>query len=189
MSLYGTVLIVAASGFAAAAQPRVENAAVSQHDGSAGLEGVIDPLTAAGAPAWIGFAMPASVRGDSCCFHSDGLTSCRGCFLEAQDRTVVRRLPESGPIPLEGADSVNVLLRVENGQIGRIRMFTPDCSLNGGGLAFHWISGLRAGDATRFLIRTVRDGRDRNVKKSAMRALSLSREPEALQYIDRLLAK
>jgi hypothetical protein len=182
------MLVLAASALTAAAQPRIENATVTQHDASAGLDGVVDRLTGAGT-AWIGFAMPAALRGDACCFYSDGLTSCRGCFLEPQDRNAPRRLPDSGPVQLERSDSVNVLLRVENGQIGKIRTFTPDCSLNGGGLPFHWIGALRAGDATRLLIRILRDTRDTNVRKSAMRALSVSREPEAQQYIDRLLAK
>ena len=185
----GRILLIAAACALAGAQPRIENATVTQHDGSAGLEPAVDRLTAAGATAWIGFAMPASLRGDSCCYYSDGLTSCRGCFLEPQDRNAPRRLPDAGPIPLERSDSVNVLLRVENGQIGKVRVFTPDCSLNGGGLPFHWIGALRAGDATRFLMRTMRDTRDSNIRKSAMRALSLSREPEAQQYIERLLAK
>jgi hypothetical protein len=182
-------LMLAAGALAAAGQPRIENATVTQHDAAAGLDGVLDRLIAAGGPAWIGFSMPAALRGDACCFYSDGLTSCRGCFLEPQDRNAPRRLPDSGPVPLERSDSVNVLLRVENGQIGKIRAFTPDCSLNGGSLPFHWIGAVRAGDATKFLIRTVRDTRDVNIRKSAMRALSLSREPEAQQYIDRLLAK
>jgi hypothetical protein len=183
------MLMTAAGALAAGGQPRIENAVVTQHDGSAGLDAVVDRLTAGGAAAWIGFSMPASLRGDSCCFYSDGLTSCRGCFLEPQDRNLPRRLPDSGPIQLERSDSVNVLLRVENGQIGKIRVFTPDCSLNGGGLPFHWIGSLRAGDPTRFLTRTVRDTRDLSLRKSAMRALSVSREPEAQQYIERLLAK
>jgi hypothetical protein len=182
------VLMGAAALPAAFAQPRIENAATTQHDASAGLDAVVDRLTA-GAAAWIGFSMPASLRGDSCCWHSDGLTSCRGCFLEPDRRGEIRRLPESGPIQLEPPNAVYVLLRVENGQLGKVRMFTPECPLNGGGLPFHWIGGIRAGDATRFLIRTIRDTRDENVRKGAMRALSLSREPEAIQYIDRLLAR
>ena len=190
MNFRGRLVCVAAAAVAAAfAQPKIENAAVTSHDASAGLDGVVDRLTAGGAAAWIGFAMPAAVRGDSCCFHSDGLTSCRGCFLEPYQRGEVRRLPESGPIQLEPPDSVYVLMRVENGRIGKVRMFTPECPLNGGGLPFAWIGGVRSGDASRLLIRMVRETRDNNVRKAAMRALSLSREPEAVQYIDRLLVR
>jgi hypothetical protein len=187
VNLCGRLMLAAVAMTAAFAQPKIESAAVTQHDASVGLETVVDRLVAGGTAAWIGFALPASVRGDSCCFHSDGLTSCRGCFLEPERRGESRRLPESGPIHLEPADTVYVLLRIENGQIGKVRTFTPECPLNGGGLPFHWIGGVRAGDATRFLIRTVRDTRDVNLRKSAMRALSLSREPEGIQYIDRLL--
>jgi hypothetical protein len=187
--LGGRLILAAWAVSAALAQPKIENAAVTQHDAAGGLDAVVDRLVAGGAAAWIGFSLPAAVRGDSCCFHSDGLTSCRGCFLEPERRNEIRRLPESGPIQLEPTDSVFVLLRVENGQIGKVRTFTPECPLNGGGLPFHWISGVRSGDGTRFLMRTVRDTKDVNLRKMAMRALSLSREPEAIQYIDRLLAK
>ena len=70
---------------------------------------------------------------------------------------------EAGPIPLEGSQQVFVLYRVERGQVDKIRMFSEDCPLDGGGLTLHWFTGVRPADSVAVLASfiTATEGRNR----------------------------
>ena len=46
------------------------------------------------------------------------------------------------PIQLEGSDSAAVLLRVENNEVQRTRLYSTACSLDAGGLPFVWLTGV-----------------------------------------------
>ena len=46
------------------------------------------------------------------------------------------------PVRLEGPDSLVVLYRVEEKAVQRIRIFSPDCELDAGGLTIQWLEGV-----------------------------------------------
>ena len=67
-----------------------------------------------------------------------------------------------GPLKLEGAETIYVLYRIEEGGVQRIRVASPECPLDAGGLTLHWLTGVRAADSIDWLAalapETVRDG-------------------------------
>ena len=48
------------------------------------------------------------------------------------------------PVQLEGSDMAAVLLRVENNQLQKLKLYSLDCALDAGGLPFVWLTGVSA---------------------------------------------
>ncbi len=122
-----------------AQQPRVSNTKMSIRSAATGLETVFKNLLATQTdPAWIGYAVPAVAgHGQSCC----GSGCCNGCALE-KDSTAARSA-SSGPIPLEPSGALLVLFRMEQHRVEKIRTFSQECELDGGGLPFYWLTDVR----------------------------------------------
>lgn len=124
-----------AGGLALAQMPRVENAKVESHSFSGSVDAMLRQLGAG--PFWVGYSEPevAGRRGDQCWSNGGGDNG------HAAD----------APVRLEGQTTLVVLARVENGAVEQIRMSSPDCRLDGGGLPFHWISDVPAGASVAWL--------------------------------------
>ena len=143
-------------------------------------------------PAWVGYSVPTATGGNhqACCYgdtwiNGDVVISngrLATCGLEPGDRTVRtaqgQPLPNQGPIHLEGPDSMVVLYRVENKAVERVRIFSPDCELDAGGRAVHWLDGVTASESVKLLTSLV-TGADR-VRSGAMAALAMHREEVAV---------
>lgn len=127
-SLFFTVIAAAAFG----QQPAIENAKVETRAFSGSLATVLTQLDAG--PFWAGYSEPAipgnhfsGNYGDMCCDDH----GCRG-------------YADGTPVWLEGQTAVVVLVRMESGRVDRLRVASPDCKLDGGGLPFYWINGVPA---------------------------------------------
>jgi hypothetical protein len=145
-------------------------------------------------PAWIGYSVPALTRsstdGRVCCggdyWMSDGIVISNGrlatCGLEPGDRTARTTEGQArsiqSPIRLEGPDTMVVLYRVEEKAVQRVRIFSPDCELDAGGRAIHWLDGVAPADSVK-LLSSLTSGSDR-VRGGAMAALAMHREDVAV---------
>lgn len=142
--------IVVALSMAAAAlaqQPPISNAKLQSMSASSGLSAAMQSVMSRDrGPLWIGYAVPI-VSGErrSCCWNNDSV----GCGLEGQ-RTMTAP-PPAGPVQLEGASHAAILLRVDGGQIGKIRAFTADCPLDAGGLPVYWLTDVRPSESVAML--------------------------------------
>ena len=124
----------------AAAQPgSIGNGRVEMIAATHGLAATVHDLSGRTSEAfWLGYAVPVlEGRRGSCCYGSDdvgrGDTCCAGCRLEPASgggRPVTAEAAGS-PVQLEGASTVLVLARVEQGAVGKIRTFAEDCPLDG----------------------------------------------------------
>ncbi|HYP05309.1 MAG TPA: HEAT repeat domain-containing protein [Bryobacteraceae bacterium] len=148
-----TRLFVVWSGFALAVavaqQPPISNASLRQASASNGLQAAIQSAaSAAGGPAWIGYAVPAipGEHNNGCCWSNDG----RGCGLEGRRVGSVDGSPAT-PIRLEGPSHVVILLRFEQGAAEKLRVYSPDCPLDAGGLPFYWLADVKAGESVALL--------------------------------------
>jgi hypothetical protein len=159
------LLLVALAG-----QPAVANGPLVTRDASAGLAPAVSAVaTAVDDTAWIGYAVPAR-GGDRVCWD--------------QERAGVSN--PSGVTRLEPADALHVLLRVERGQVVRVRLSSPDCAIDAGGRTLTWLTGVRAADSVALLDGYAsRADAPRALADGALAALALHAEPAAL---DRLLA-
>ncbi len=109
----------------AAQQPSVENAKIETRPFAGSLASQFAQLGAG--PFWVAYAEPMipGRHGDMCC-ADDG---CRGYTSGA-------------PVRLEGQTSLVVLVRIAAGLVDQIRVVSPDCKLDAGGLPFFWINNV-----------------------------------------------
>lgn len=133
------LFVTAAAVFAQ--QPSVENAKVETRAFSGSLTTQLAQFGPG--PYWAGYSEPAVRRMNGDMGSTDA--ECRGHAVDA-------------PVRLEGSSSIVVLVRREGGQTDRLRVVSPDCRLDGGGLPFYWISGVPADESVSWLRSQVAGG-------------------------------
>ncbi len=85
---------------------------------------------------------------------------------------------------LEGQTALLILVRIDNAQVDQLRIASPDCRFDGGGLPFHWLTGVSPAESVAWLkSQTTEKNPDR-----ALSALALHAGPEAEQALDQLTA-
>lgn len=127
-------------------------------------------VSSASAASWVGYAIAVNRRDDSSGCWADG---------DVTGRTRV------GPLKLEGSDTIFVLYRIADRAVERIRIASPECPLDLGGLTLRWLTGVRPGDSVEWLTTLATGDGSRRVTNNAVMALALHADPQAT---DRLLA-
>lgn len=181
------------AGPVAAEQPRLSNGRTETHPAAAGLEATVRPLLrAATSPVWIGWSAATDRDRQMCCWDSGRDSGCcSGCRLEGgSGNWSASSGTRDGVVKLEGDREMLVLLRAEAGEITKLRTFSPDCALDGGGTTLHWLEGVRPGESVRFLLGLADDksaGRTaQKLADQALSALAFHAEPAAIDaLIDR----
>lgn len=164
------------AGLPLAAPPKLLiNARVETGSAASGLDRVFRPLVSAQAqPGWIGYTVPL-VRGYNL-----------GCEVVSPDGGT-----PPGVVHLEPPDRAVILFRAEAGAVIRIRVLSPDCEIDAGGLAVHWLEDVRPADSTA-LLRTFATAkppgieaksREEDLRAGAVAALAVSDEPGALDVL------
>jgi len=127
-------------------------------------------VSSASAAVWVGYSVPVNRRdGDGGCW-SDG---------DVTGRTRV------GPLKLEGADTLFVLYRIADRNVQRIRIASPECPLDLGGLTLQWLTGVRPGDSIDWLSTLATGDSSRRLANNATMAIALHGDQQAT---DRLIA-
>lgn len=151
------------------------NAQLETVSAAGGLERVFRPLvTAQAQPGWIGYAVPLT-RGSNL-----------GCdYVSSGGWTA------PGVIHLEPPDHAVILFRAEAGAVTRMRVLSPDCEIDAGGVPVHWIEDVRPADSTALLqtFVTVPKSRPESLRERAVYALSVSPDPGALDIVINLARK
>jgi hypothetical protein len=186
--------VAAASGAAAQQPPRIQNAKLTTTSAAAGLEKNFRALVgAAKDAAWIGYAVAALPGQQSCCWDSwDGARCCGGCRLEGKSSFASRSTDapdSSGTVRLEGDGEMLVLFRAEAGGVQKIRVFSRSCGLDAGGLAFQWLTDVRAKESIALLASFVPTGaldrEQRRLADGAISAIALHEDAAADDQLER----
>lgn len=165
---------------AQAQQPDVRNARLQTQSVQGGLDMTFRSLVRAqDSPGWIGYSVPAVDQHNSCCQNSG--SPCV-CALEGEGH----RFNVSKQVKLEGTPDVLLLFRAEKGQVGRIAFFSGDCSLDAGGLPFHWIQNANPGESVRLLATFARQ--TEHLRDAAVAAIAIHRDPEADRVLESFVA-
>jgi len=138
--------------------PKVVNGHVEKRTLSASLSQEFQSLLdKTSEPIWVGYAEP-QVVGDRllCCGNYDVMRDkvrgrCGDCRLEGRDDASNVTSNDSGKVRLEGARRIVVLFRVEQKQIGKIRVVSEDCTLDAGGKALVWFTGVKPAESVTWL--------------------------------------
>jgi hypothetical protein len=158
---------------AAAQPPRLTNARVEVRKASGGLAKELQALiAAASAPAWAGYAVPAAAG------RHDG--NCR-CNLESGQQI------SGGTVHLESPGDLLIFYRLDNHAVDKIRTFSGDCAIDGGGLTVYWIGGVRPADSIAWLTPLARGG-DEHLADAAVSAIAMHAAPEADGALNSFLA-
>jgi len=113
-----TLLLLCCAGVLAAQNaPAVKNGQLETRAFSGSLAAQLKSDKA----TWFGYAIKTQRKSDNWC---DG--------------------QRQSPIQLEGSDTAALLLRVENNQVGKLKLYSMDCALDAGGLPFVWLTGVSA---------------------------------------------
>ncbi len=148
-----------------AQQPSVENAKLETRAFSGPLAAELSRIGAG--PFWAAYSEPiiAGQHGDMCSWIRNG--------NDDSGRTA------GAPMRLEGEIALVILIRMENGRVDQLRVTSPDCHLDAGGLPFYWLTGIPAAESLAWL-KTQAPGA---YSETAIMAISLHQSNSADQVL------
>jgi HEAT repeat protein/PBS lyase HEAT-like repeat-containing protein len=192
------VLVVAAVLHArpasSAPPPRLLHTPVVSRPAAAGLETLARAWAAAQAtPGWLGYEVPAAGRHEMCCFDSvsdaDRFGPGTGCRIEEHGSFSLRDSGERLASMDEG--TAVILLRADQGRIGRIRVVSRGCGIDASGRTLTWLDDVEPGESLDLLASLVgaggdAAGRDR-LAESALMAIAVHEGSAADAVLERSL--
>jgi HEAT repeats len=143
--------ILGMSTLAMAQQPKVVNAQFQTESAGAGLSGKVSQLEHTAGPRWLGYEVP-TVPGTHFSVCSGGSEStaqdtCCGVYrLEDSDNTF-----RSGDHDRAAETSIDVLVRIDQGTVNKIRFIGSGCQIDAGGLSFTWLTDVKPDDSVAWL--------------------------------------
>ena len=146
-------LALAASALMTCAQePRVTHTQYHSGPMSLGLSATVDRFRHSNGPLWLGYAVQALPR-----THVSACSSWTGSS-EVEDGCCNELRLEDTPDNLNTTDNagapapmVYVLLRLDQGDVKKVRMARAGCTLDAGGVPFEWLTDVPADESVAFL--------------------------------------
>jgi hypothetical protein len=186
--LIGTLLMATVA--VAMDQPQIKNAKVEERSANAGLE---QQVRAVNGTAWIGYSAPTIAGGHSmCCYNGrndDHQNCCGTCGLEKQSSFVEGGTNCQGQ--LEPSKVFFVFLRVAQGQVEKVRMFSTNCQIDGSGMNVYWLNDVKPTDSIGYLAKLAESRTAENRKDElldgAIAALAMHDDPLADQELAKLM--
>lgn len=163
-----TTILLAFATALLAQQPTVDNAKLETRALSGTLAAELSRMGAG--PFWTAYSEPiiAGQHGDMCSWNRNG--------YDDSGRT------PGAPMRLEGEIALVILIRMENSQVDQLRVTSPDCHLDAGGLPFYWLNGVSPAESLAWL-KTQAPGTRGD---TAIMAISLHQNNAADQALDDL---
>ena len=166
--------------------PRLENAKLETRAAGASLDATMREIAATAEKAeWVGYHVDqaAGERG-VCCNNNWNDGNCGTCRLEKENGGSSSTTRTDGNVKLESSRQLIVLYRLEAKQVVKIRVASDDCTLDAGGLAFVWLTGVKPTESVALLATYVRgsgfeDHGDRSVGNGALTAIALHADASA----------
>jgi hypothetical protein len=183
-------LALAASALMSSAQePQVTHTQFHSGPVSLGLSATVDRFRHSNGPLWLGYAVPALPRThhSSCSLGTGSSEVEAGCCNELQLEDTADNLTT----PASPAPVVDVLLRLDQGEVTKTRVVPAGCTLDAGGVPFEWLTDVQPEDSAALLGKlaqnaaALRDrgaGRGRGVDEN-LAALSMHATPRASEVL------
>ncbi|HWG49403.1 MAG TPA: HEAT repeat domain-containing protein, partial [Candidatus Acidoferrales bacterium] len=182
-----------------AQKPNVTNAKITELSAAQGLKQAIAPiLSQQQGPLWIGYKIPADAKERSmCCWNSlsdakaSGKSCCLGCRMDSDGGSSFSGT-DSNCTPPEPVPYAFVLLRAEDKQISKVRVFSADCPLDFAGLPLYWLHDVKPGESIALLMGMVspadsdRDD-DKKLTNQAVMAIAMHDVSAADQTLEKLI--
>ena len=179
------LVVLASAALVRAQQPNLIHAKFESRALSGELASQIRSSGPASTPMWFGYAIKTT-RGDhqNCCWNGYNMSGCR---LEGgSGSSVGGGQVSSAPIPLEGTDTLAVLLRVESNRVQKVQVYSFGCPLDGGGLPFVWLTGVSGAASVAYLEKLIASSDSDRRLDGALFAISQHEAPQGLDALIRL---
>lgn len=138
-------------------------------------------------PLWIGYELPTNdPRGP---YGSEWQGRCN-----LEDRSSIPSVVTSSTTYfLEAPKTFLVLFRIDQKRVDKVRTFSPNCRLDGGGLPFVWLTGVRPADSVTLLTDYAKQigtdtPDDRSRDTGALAAIAYHADPSADRVLEQLIA-
>jgi hypothetical protein len=166
--------------------PRIENARVESHPLARPLAAELQTWAQQSAqPQWIGYTVLQVAGSREVCCASGGSWNqgCETCRLEGSDHGVNMNSRDA-TVKLEGPRELGILFRAENHKVTKIRVVSPECTLDAGGLPFVWLTEVKPAESVAVLSGYVRDESfverdDNRMGHEALKAVALHADQSA----------
>jgi hypothetical protein len=190
-------LALAASALMTCAQePRVTHTQYHSGPMSLGLSATVDRFRHSNGALWLGYAVQALPRTHvSACPSWTGSSEVEaGCCNELRlEDTVNLNTSDNAGAP---APMVYVLLRLDQGEVRRVRMAGAGCTLDAGGVPFEWLTEVPADESVAFLGKVAASGaalhdtgdHGARLADESLVALSMHAAPKATEVLASLAA-
>jgi hypothetical protein len=186
-NLIVAVLLCASAFGIAAQQPRVTNTQFNSVPAGAGLSATVDRFQHSHQPLWLGYEVPplAGTHISSCESWTASSQVEDGCCGEYQLEGSGNNLNTSDKNKSTDTE-MNILVRIDQGAVTKVRVLNAGCHLNAGGIPFTWLTDVTPEDSVQFLKGVAEQhsqSREDRLLDEALVALSLhatSRATEAL---------
>jgi hypothetical protein len=190
ISVVPLFLVLLSLGLAASASlaqtpqtPQVANAKIETGSAAAGLEAAL--RQAGNGPAWVAWTVPI-VAGQhyNCCWSHDGdwkNLKRTACKLESRNQSSGSTDDEKGP----GDPNLMVLVRLQGGEIEKVRGFSLTCPLDAGGRRFVWLGSAKPEESVNLLAKAARKS-SRNLADEALSTLAYHRNARADEVLEEM---
>lgn len=169
-----------------AQQPRVNNTNLTIESIGGTLTATVDRFRQSGEQRWLGYEVPAPPQSHfSTCSNWPNASSmdneCCGEYrLEDDSNYGVNRNDPTAEY------NVDVLLRLDQGQIIQVRAVMAGCHLDAGGVPFTWLTGVNPEDSVAFLSRLATQPSESNrshIIDGALLSISYHKTPQATKAL------
>ena len=147
---------------------------------AAGLAEAVRQTGRGGQPVWISWTVPVvDGQGYTCCWTRDWKPG--SCQLEAKNQS----WGSSGKDGRPQDPDLNVLVRVQNGQVSKVRSVSGSCPLNAGGVRLVRLEGVKPEESVRYLRDLARSDRSSKaeIAEDAVDSLGRHRNATALDAL------
>ncbi len=158
-----------------AQQPTVVHAQFAATAVGRGLAAELTQQEKSSAPSWVGYAVPVASE-----FHAGGNPGSVS-FLEGGDHSASYSGWNDATF-----DRVNILMRIADGRIEKLRLESPDRKLDAGGLGFTWLTNISPEDSLHVLQAMARSAGPERLREDAVFYISLHRSPAATPALGEL---
>jgi HEAT repeats len=131
--------------------PKVDNTQFHTESAATGLSATVDRLQRSNGPLWLGYAVAALPRSHfSACSGDTNSTGDDGCcgVYRLEDSGNSFHSSDSDPM---SETSVDVLVRIDQGAVDKVRFIGTGCHLDAGGLPFTWLTDVMADESVGWL--------------------------------------
>ena len=171
--------------------PQIQNARVETRTLPSSLNDEVQRWVASSTKArWLGYSVPqVGGQHEICCSNYRGNSDrCGTCTLEGEHRgvNINSNNKVDKTIRLESSGELAVMLRAEGSTLSKIRVFSMQCTVDGGGLDILWLENVKSSDSVAMLEKFVtaskslsEEARHDSLSKGALTAIALHDDASA----------